>query len=166
MNARSIATILAADARTRQAVRDISARANGWGRRPTVAFLASLEPLAVAGGWMAELLDLAGGVPLFSAPGEAQTVIGFDELLREDPDVIMMGLPGRDLAGIRTAVASLTDRPGWSRLRAPRGGRAHLLAGPGWLDQPETRLVEIMEMLAEAIQPAAFRFGHEGMESL
>lgn len=145
-------------------VRDVSARANGWGRRPAVACLEWLDPLMAAGNWMPELVELAGGVNLFGQPGKHSPWISFDELYRADPDVIVVMPCGFDLRRTREEMVHLTRRSEWSRLRAAHNGRVHVADGNAFFNRPGPRLVEAVEMLAEAIQPAAFSFGHEGIE--
>jgi len=147
----------------KERLRDLAARANGWGRRPTVACLEWLDPLMAAGNWMPELVELAGGVNLFGDKGKHSPWMSFDDLLREDPDVIVAMPCGFDLPRTRREMAPLIHRPGWERLRAVRHGRVHLADGNAFFNRPGPRLVEATEMLAEAIQPGAFSFGHAGM---
>ncbi len=148
----------------RARIREVSARANGWGRRPTVACLEWLDPLMAAGNWMPELVELAGGVNLFGERGRHSPWMDFDDLIRQDPDVIIAMPCGFDLPRTRREMPTLTARPDWHRLKAVRNGRVHVVDGNAFFNRPGPRLVEAMEMLAEAIQPAAFSFGHDGME--
>jgi len=147
-------------------LRELSARANGWGRRPTVACLEWLDPLMAAGNWMPELVELAGGACLFGRAGEHSPWMTFDDLLREDPDVIVAMPCGFDLPRTKKEMAVLTAHPAWGRLRAVRNGRVHVADGNAFFNRPGPRVVEAAEMLAEAIQPGAFRYGHDGFETL
>ena len=153
---------LAASCQTR--IREVSARANGWGRRPTVACIEWLDPLMAAGNWMPELVELAGGVNLFGVHGKHSPWMTFDDLNREDPDVIVAMPCGFNLERTRQEMKALTSHQGWERLRAVRNGRVHIADGNAFFNRPGPRLVEALEMLAEAIQPAAFAFGHDGMD--
>lgn len=153
-------------AECRQRIRPTSARANGWGRRPTVACIEWIDPLMAAGNWIPEMVELAGGVNLFGEAGKHSPWMPFEDLYREDPDVIIVMPCGFDLERTRREMSALTSRPGWDRLRAVRNGRVHIADGNAYFNRPGPRLVEAIEMLAEAIQPAAFSFGHDGMETL
>lgn len=64
----------------------------------------------------------------------------------------------------RTASESraLPALPGWDRLRAAREGRVFLADGHLFFNRPGPRLVESLEILAEILHPAEFRFGHQG----
>jgi iron complex transport system substrate-binding protein len=145
-------------------MREVSARANNWGRKPTVACIEWIDPLMAAGNWMPELVELAGGITLFGEAGKHSPWMSFDDLYREDPDVIVVMPCGFDLPRTREEMPALTSQSGWERLKAVRNGRVHVCDGNAYFNRPGPRLVEALEMLAEAIQPAAFCFGHEGME--
>lgn len=151
-------------AECKERVRPTSARANGWGRRPTVACIEWLDPLMAAGNWIPEMVELAGGINLFGTAGKHSPWLDFADLYRQDPDVIVIMPCGFDLQRTRLELPALTTRPGWDRLRAVRNSRVHIADGSAFFNRPGPRLVEAIEMLAEAIQPAAFGFGHDGME--
>ena len=109
--------------------------------------------------------ELAGGINLFGAAGKHSPWMSFDDLYREDPDVIVVMPCGFDLPRTRQEMPILASKPGWERLKAVRNGRVHVCDGNAYFNRPGPRLAEALKMLAEAIQPAAFCFGHEGMEA-
>lgn len=149
--------------RTRMAA--VAERANSWGRRPRVACIEWIEPLMACGNWMPELVALAGGENVFGEPGRHSPPLRFEDLCRADPDVIVVMPCGFDLERTRQEMSALTAHPEWSRLRAVRHGRVWIADGNAYFNRPGPRLVESLEMLAEAINPAAFAFGHGGMET-
>jgi iron complex transport system substrate-binding protein len=145
-------------------MQSVAERANRWGRRPSVACIEWIEPLMACGNWMPELVALAGGENLFGHAGHHSPAMSFGELVRSDPDVIVIMPCGFDLERTRREMAALTRRPEWSRLRAVRNGRVWIADGNAYFNRPGPRLVESLEMLAEAINPSAFTFGHDGIE--
>jgi iron complex transport system substrate-binding protein len=145
---------------------EIARRANSWGRKPTVACVEWIEPLMAAGNWMPELVELAGGVSLFGAAGKHAPYVTWEELLAADPDVIVVAPCGLDLARTRAEIPALTKRPEWTRLKAVRSGRVFVGDGNAFFNRPGPRLAETLEMLAEAVTPGAFTFGHTGLEAL
>jgi iron complex transport system substrate-binding protein len=144
----------------------VSWRANGYGRKPTVACIEWIDPLMAAGNWMPELVALAGGVNLFGEAGKHSPGMSWEELTRQDPDVIVVMPCGFDLERTRSEMPALTRRDDWPRLKAVRNGRAFIADGNAYFNRPGPRLVEALEMLAEAIVPGAFAFGHAGMEAI
>ncbi|MBO0699801.1 MAG: cobalamin-binding protein [Zavarzinella sp.] len=132
--------------------------------RPTVACIEWVDPLMAAGNWVPELVELAGGINLFGEAGKHSPWMTWDDLVRRDPDVIVVMPCGFDLPRTKTDLPALTNRPGWERLRAVQTGRVWAADGNAYFNRPGPRLVEALEMLAEAFHPEACGFGHAGME--
>ena len=151
---------LVAELRARVAA--IGDRAASLGRRPRVAVIEWIEPLMAAGNWMPELVTLAGGVNLFGEARRHSPWMTWEALVEADPDVIVVSPCGLDLARTTAELAALASRPGWPALQAVRAGRVVLADGNAYFHRPGPRLVESLEILAEALHPAAFAFGHRG----
>lgn len=130
--------------------------------RPTVACLEWLDPLMGAGNWVPELVDLAGGRNLFGEPGKHTGRLKWEELRAANPDFLIALPCGFGLARTRAELAALSNKPGWSELKAVRKGRVFLCDGSAFFNRPGPRLVESLEILAEIVHPEKFRFGHEG----
>jgi len=143
-------------------MRAIEGRAAALGPRPRIVFIERVQPLAAAGRWIPELVALAGGENLFATPGVPPPRLGWDALRAADPDVLWIAPRDHDLAGARAAIGTLAARPGWSSLGAGRGDRVFAGNGHALFHRPGPRVMESLEALAEALHPAAFRFGYEG----
>lgn len=140
----------------------IAAKAKALAPRPRVAYIEWMDPLMAGGNWMPELISLASGRNLFGKAGRHSPAMSWSELKTANPDVLLIGPCGFDLARTRQELPTLTRRRGWSRLGAAREGRVYLLDGNQYFNRPGPRLAESLEILAEILHPAAFRFGHEG----
>jgi iron complex transport system substrate-binding protein len=115
-----------------------------------------------SGNWMPELVELAGGVDLFGTAGRHAPWLPWDELRARDPEVLIALPCGFDRARTRAELPALTQRPGWSALRAVRTKRVSLADGNQFFNRPGPRIAESLEILAEILHPEAFHFGHEG----
>lgn len=124
--------------------------------RPTVAVLDWLEPPMVAGHWVPELVELAGGEYGLADPGDASTPREWDEISKYDPDIFVAAPCGFELDQTAENRADLTDREGWSSLRAVRMNRAYAMDGHHLTNRPGPRVVETLETLAALLQPEQF----------
>jgi iron complex transport system substrate-binding protein len=148
--------------RTSGRMRAIAERAGTLGRRPRVVFIEHVEPLAAAGGWTPELVVLAGGEDVAGTTGGAAAPLDGDALHAAGPDVVWIAPRGHDLAGARAGFGTLAARPGFPGLEAGRATRVFGGDGLSLFHRPGPRIADSLEALAEALHPAAFRFGHEG----
>ncbi len=131
--------------------------------RPVVACVEWIDPLMAAGNWVPELVTLAGGQSLFGEVGKHSPWLEWAQLRDADPDVIALMPCGFDRARTRSELGPLVARPGWSELRAVRGGRVAVTDGNQFFNRPGPRLVESLEILAEILHPDAVDFGHRGV---
>lgn len=129
----------------------IADEARRRGSRPRVAAIEWIEPLMAAGNWVPELIQIAGGEPLFAAPGQHSPWLDWDALVAADPDVIVMMPCGYQIPQTLADLAPLIGRPGWHDLAAVRGRRVFVADGHHYFNRPGPRLVESARIIAETI---------------
>lgn len=129
----------------------IAGEARRRGSRPRVAAIEWIEPLMAAGNWVPELIQIAGGEPLFAAPGQHSPWLDWDALVAADPDVIVMMPCGYQIPQTLADLAPLIGRPGWHDLAAVRGRRVFVADGHHYFNRPGPRLVESARIIAETI---------------
>ena len=125
-------------------------------RRPSVACLEWLDPLMGAGNWIPELVQLAGGHPVFGEPGKHSDWMTWENLALQDPAVLVLIPCGFDLERTRMGAARMQSHDLWRHLRAVKTGRVYLADASAYFNRPGPRLVESLEALAEIIQPDLF----------
>ncbi len=140
----------------------IAARAHRLATRPRVACIEWIDPLRAAGNWVPELIAQAGGISLFGIAGRHSPWMTLDDLVAADPDAILVLPCGFDIPRTQAELAPLAAQPAWRGLRAVRDGRIFICDGNQYFNRPGPRLVDSLEILADILHPAEFRFGHEG----
>ena len=131
------------DAGLRYRLRRVGARSQGSGKRPRVLVLEWVDPPYVAGHWVPELVALAGGQDVGSAPGEPSRPRPWDQLAALAPDVVVVAPCGFDVARARAELAAVTD----PEAQALLGRRVEFLDGNAYTSRPGPRLVDAAEML-------------------
>ncbi|MGQ4647374.1 ABC transporter substrate-binding protein [Lyngbya aestuarii] len=129
---------------------------------PTVTCLEWTDPLMATGNWIPELVELAGGKPLFGVLGKHSPYLAWDNLVKADPEVIIVMPCGFDLERTRQETQQLAQRPEWSTLQAVSNGKIYLTDGNAYFNRPGPRLVDSLEILAEILHPELFNFGYQG----
>lgn len=130
--------------------------------RPTVAAIEWTDPLMATGNWIPELVQLAGGYPIFGVIGKHSPYLEWEALAAADPEVIIIMPCGFDLDRTRQETQLLTQHPEWSSLRAVRTGKVFITDGNSYFNRPGPRLVDSLEILAEIVHPDIFDFGYRG----
>lgn len=142
----------------------LAKQSNRSGQRPTVAAIEWIEPLMAAGNWVPELVELAGGQPLFATAGQHSPWLDWAELFEADPDYIIAMPCGYQLPQTLADLSPLVDREGWSNLSAVRAGRVFAADGHHFFNRPGPRLVESAEIIASIIGTASNSQLVEGRE--
>jgi iron complex transport system substrate-binding protein len=136
-------------------------RARRRGIRPRIAAIEWIEPLMAAGNWVPELIEIAGGEPLFAAAGQHSPWLEWKALLAADPDMIVMMPCGYRVPQTMIEMAPLAYRQDWRSLRAVREGRVFVTDGQYFFNRPGPRLVESAEIIADCIDGRPDESGEE-----
>ncbi|NNM78705.1 cobalamin-binding protein [Sphingomonas sp. ID1715] len=115
--------------------------------RPGVAAVEWIEPLMIAGNWIPELVEIAGGEPLLASAGQHSDFIKWEEVRAADPEVIVAMPCGFQVSRTLEEMPLLDALPGWSDIRAVRDGRVFVADGHHLYNRPGPRLVESAEAL-------------------
>ncbi|WP_204137231.1 cobalamin-binding protein [Halomicronema sp. CCY15110] len=131
--------------------------------RPTVVCIEWPDPLMSAGNWVPELVSLAGGRALLAQVGQHSPWITWNDLVKTDPEVIILMPCGYDMATTIRESRGLRDHPYWSMLRAVKTGRVYVTDGNQYFNRPGPRLVDSLEILVEILHPQRELARYEGL---
>lgn len=119
-------------------------------QRPRVAAIEWLEPPMLAGNWMPEMIQMAGGQPLdLVKPGEHSPYITWEDVSAAQPDVILLLPCGFDLKRTLQEATALPNLP-------VKTGRVHALDGNAFFNRAGPRMVTSLEILAHLLHPETF----------
>lgn len=124
--------------------------------KPTVACIEWLEPLMNAGNWMPEIIELAGGINAFGTAGEHSHYITWNDILQNNPDVLLIMPCGFDIPRILHEINLLTSKPGWENLKAVQHKQVYITDGNQYFNRPGPRIVDSLEIIAEILYPPLF----------
>lgn len=123
---------------------------------PRVLCIEWLEPLMVAGGWIPEIVKLAGGVPLIISKPERFREINWNEIETSDPDVVTIFPCGYSLDKTIQEIKSSSVLKQLSTLRAFKEGKMFVCDGNHLFNRPGPRIAESCEILAALLHPKKF----------
>ena len=138
---------------------EVRARAATLPRRPKVFFEEWYDPLISGIRWTEELVEIAGGAPIFpelvNAGLAKDRIVTGDQVIARSPDVIIGSWCGKPVRKERIA-----SRPGWQDVPAVRNGHIYevkstyiLQPGPASLTVGVQQLHEILGRVAASDLP-------------
>ncbi len=123
--------------------------------RPRTLAIEWLEPLFVAGHWVPEMVELAGGEPLGEI-GEPSYEITWIDIERFDPEIIVLMPCGFTPEQTMQELDLLLDYENWGELRAVKDGQVYIVHGSYYFNRPGPRIVIGLEILAKIVHPELF----------
>ena len=117
--------------------------------RPRVVCIEWADPLYLAGHWVPELVDAAGGIDVGAEPGSHSVTREWDDVVALKPDVVFVLLCGMDIPRAQRELEALTDPVARDFLASHR---VHLIDGNAYTSRPGPRVVEAAEAMQNALR--------------
>jgi iron complex transport system substrate-binding protein len=121
-----------------------------------VACLEWIDPPMLAANWMPDMIRWAGGDPGHTAAGQHSSYASWEQIVADDPQVIIVMPCGFDLERAIVEAQVLAGKPGWEQLSAVRNRRVFAVDGNAYFNRSGPRLVDSLEILAHLFHPEAF----------
>jgi iron complex transport system substrate-binding protein len=132
----------------------VRTRVQGLSQRPRVACIEWLSPLYVAGHWIPEMVQLAGGQDVLAQPGSPSRVVTWDEVLAATPDVLIVMPCGFSVERTHTELLQLMQQPGHWLLSSDLAPHTFLVDASSYFSRPGPRLIDGIELLAAILHPS------------
>jgi len=126
-------------------------------KKPKVLAIEWIEPFFTAGHWIPEMIQIAGGINMISKIGEHSRRLEFQEVIKSDPDIIVMMPCGFDIK--RTILEYnniLKENKIWNSLKAVKNNQIFAVDANSFFSKPSIRTIDGLEILAKIIQPDKF----------
>jgi len=135
-------------------------------KRPRVLAIEWIEPFFTAGHWIPEMIQIAGGINMISEIGEHSRRLEFQEVIKSDPDIIIMMPCGFDTKRTISEYNNiLKENKKWNSLKAVKNDQIFAVDANSFFSKPSIRTIDGLEILAKIIQPDKFEDIHVSEES-
>jgi iron complex transport system substrate-binding protein len=114
-----------------------------------------LDPPFTAGHWVPDMVDVAGGKDVASAPGEPSRRMTWDDVAALDPEILVLAPCGFDLDRTITEVDPDALRGHLLETAVRREGNVFAVDASAYFSRPGPRLVDGVELLAHLLHPEA-----------
>jgi len=116
--------------------------------RPRVVCIEWLSPLYLAGHWVPEMVQLAGGQDVLAQPGSPSRVVKWDEILDAAPDILILMPCGFSVERTQEELFQLMQQPDQWRLTPAMTEHTFLVDASSYFSRPGPRLIDGIELLA------------------
>lgn len=118
--------------------------------RPRTFALEWSDPPFNGGHWVPEMIETAGGAAVLASRGTPSVRVGWDEIARAEPQVVVFMPCGYDLARASAEGERLLGRPELAETE-----RVFAVDADAYFSRPGPRVVDGVEILASALHPGA-----------
>ncbi len=132
---------------------ELECQLEGVEQRPSVAMLEWLEPFYVAGHWVPEMIEIAGGQDVLGSKGTPSFRIAAEDVIEAAPDILLIAQCGYSAQQAREEYRGMKLPEAWSGIPAVRHSRVYAMDASGYFSRPGPRLITGIEALAKILHP-------------
>lgn len=125
--------------------------------RPKVVCIEWIDPLFTAGHWVPQMVEIAGGENGISSTGDKSRRIEIDEIVKFDPDILVLMPCGFDVNRTILEYEKLLENEKWRSLTAVKQGEVYAVNSNEYFSKPGPRTIVGLEILSKIIHPDTFR---------
>ncbi len=126
------------------------------GGRPRVLCLEWLEPYYVAGHWLPEMVEKAGGMDVFGRAGELSYRVTSQQIANSGAEILVVMPCGYDVARTAKDFRGSGLRKDWHELPAIRSGQVFAVDANSYFSRSGPRLADGVELLGHIFHPETF----------
>ncbi len=120
---------------------------------PKVAFLEWIDPPFNAGHWTPELIEMAGGIDCLGNKHQPSQTTLWERIIEAQPDVMFVACCGFSMERAIEDLPILQSNEGWDDLPCVKNKRIYFSDGNSYFNRPGPRLVDSLEIIANALHP-------------
>ncbi|MGC1491818.1 MAG: ABC transporter substrate-binding protein [Candidatus Acidiferrum sp.] len=121
--------------------------------RPRVAILEWLQPFYVAGHWVPEMIEMAGGKDALGRKRTPSFRVTAEDVMRAAPEILLIAQCGYSAKQAREEYLAMSFPEEWNEIPAVRNSRVYAMDASGYFSRPGPRLISGIEALAKIMQP-------------
>ena len=141
-------------AQLRDRLNAVQARVQSLSQRPRVICIEWLSPLYVAGHWIPEMVQLAGGQDVLAQPGSPSRMVTWDEVLAAAPDVLIVMPCGFSVERTHRELCQMMQQSDQWRLSSELAQHTFLVDASSYFSRSGPRLIDGIELLAALLHPS------------
>ncbi|HXC87441.1 MAG TPA: cobalamin-binding protein [Candidatus Cybelea sp.] len=132
---------------------ELESQLEGMEHRPRVAILEWLQPFYVAGHWVPEMIEAAGGRDALGRKRTPSFRVTASDVSDAAPEILLITQCGYSAQQARDEYCGMSFPEEWSAIPAVRNSRVYAMDASGYFSRPGPRLITGIEALAKILHP-------------
>jgi iron complex transport system substrate-binding protein len=132
---------------------ELERQLEGMEHRPRVAILEWLQPFYVAGHWVPEMIEIAGGVDALGKKRTPSFRVSPEDVIDAAPELLLIAQCGYSAQQARDEYNAMAFPEEWNAMPAVRNSRVYAMDASGYFSRPGPRLMTGIEALAKILHP-------------
>lgn len=132
---------------------ELECQLDGIEHRPRVAILEWLEPFYVAGHWVPEMIEMAGGKDVLGRKRTPSFRVSAEDVIDAAPEILLIAQCGYSAQQAQDEYRTMPFPEEWSAMPAVRNSRVYALDASGYFSRPGPRLITGVEALGKIFDP-------------
>jgi len=132
---------------------ELESQVEGIEHRPRVAVLEWLQPFYVAGHWVPEMIEVAGGKDALGRKRTPSFRVTAEDVIDAAPEILLIAQCGYSAQQARDEYCGMSFPEEWSAMPAVSNSRVYALDASGYFSRPGPRLITGIEALAKILHP-------------
>lgn len=125
-------------------------------RRLRILCLDWINPFYLAGHWVPDMVNIAGGENLIGYSGSSSRSISIEEISMCNPDKIILMPCGFDIDRSLSDYTFLKENEVWNSLKTVKDREVYLVDSKSYFSKPSPRIVNGIEILCKILYPDIF----------
>jgi iron complex transport system substrate-binding protein len=126
------------------------------GAVPRIVCIEWIDPFFIAGHWIPQMVDIAGGSNGLSNVGQPSRRVSLEEIIEFNPDKIILMPCGFDIDRTSKEAKTLDNNDKWKSLQAVQRNEVYAVDANAYFSKPGPRTIIGLEILAKIIDPEGF----------
>jgi iron complex transport system substrate-binding protein len=138
--------------------RNVNGKVNSAnGTSPKIVCIEWIDPFFIAGHWIPQMVDIAGGINGLSVVGQPSRRVSIEEIVEFNPDKIILMPCGFDTDRTSMEAKKLNNNDDeWKLLQAVQRNEVYAVDANAYFSKPGPRTIIGLEILAKIIDPEGF----------
>jgi iron complex transport system substrate-binding protein len=132
---------------------ELEGQLDGLEHRPRVAVLEWLQPFYVAGHWVPEMIETAGGKDVLGRKRTPSFRVTAEDVMEAAPEILLIAQCGYSAEQARDEYCGMSFPEEWNAIPAIRNSRVFAVDASGYFSRPGPRLISGIEALAKILHP-------------